>query len=128
MVNIDYIMELFDWNNSDDDQNRGLELAKDIKCISVFIQPGSPYGKNVWDNCAKVLARKNDKELRPHLIGLLEWLQDLNWPGASCILDRLRKFSDGSLDLCLNICLKEARLLGDENWECNLNTLIQERS
>lgn len=126
MVNIDYIMNLFDWNNSDENQNRGLELAKNVKCISVFIQPGSPYGKNVWDNCAKALARKDDKELEPHLIALLEWLQDMNWPGAFCIQDRLQKYKDvNSLDLCLSICLKKAKKLGDETWEYNLNILKQ---
>lgn len=124
MVNIDYIMNLFDWNNSDENQNRGLELAKDVKCISVFIQPGSPYGKNVWDNCAKALARKDDKELEPHLIALLEWLQDMNWPGAFCILDRLQKYKDDIyLDLCLTICLRKAKTLDDETWEYNLNML-----
>ena len=51
MVNIDYIMNLFDWNNSDDDQTRGLKLAEDIKCISAFIQPGSIWKKRLGELC-----------------------------------------------------------------------------
>ena len=125
MVNIDYIMNLFDWNNSDDDQRRGVELAKDIKCISAFMQPGSPYGKNVWENCAKVLAKRDDSELEPHLIELLEWLQDMNWPGAFCILERLENYTDNrSLLVGLKICLRKAEILNDEMWENNLNMLL----
>ena len=124
MVNIDYIMNLFDWNNSDDDQTRGLKLAEDIKCISAFIQPGSPYGKNVWENCAKALVKRDDKELEPHLIELLEWLQDMNWPGAFCILNRLQNYGDTlSLNVSLTICLRKAKMLNDEIWEDNLNML-----
>lgn len=125
MINIDYIMDLFDWNNSEEDQNKGLELAKDVKCVSVFLQPGLPYGINVWDNCAKVLAAKNDDELEPYLIGLLEWLQDMNWPGAFCILDRLQNYANVQpLDICIRICLRKAKMLNDETWEDNLNMLV----
>ena len=47
MVNIDAIMALLDWNNSTEQQERGIELAKDVKCINVFLQPNQrEYGKN----------------------------------------------------------------------------------
>lgn len=128
MINIDYILSLLDWNNPDEEQEKGVKLAKDIKCISAFIQPGHPYGKNIWYNCAKILAERDDKELEPHLIELLEWLQDMNWPGAFCILDRLQKYEDiDSLNKSLMICLRKAKMLNDETWECNLNMLLQNR-
>lgn len=121
MTNIDYIMDLLDWNRSNQEQKKGLKLAEDVKCISVFLQPGSPYGKNVWENCAKVLAARSDDELKPHLGGLLEWLQDMNWPGADCILERLRNFSDiQSLETFISIFQKQAKALDDEDWEYNL--------
>ncbi len=97
MVNIDYIMELIDWNNSIEKQEQGVKLAQDVKCINVFLQPGNPYGKNVWDNCAKILSKRTDDELSPYLFELLDWLQDLNWPGALVILDRLKVFSGKKL-------------------------------
>ncbi|MBQ9119946.1 MAG: DivIVA domain-containing protein, partial [Lachnospiraceae bacterium] len=46
---------------------------------------------------ALILAEKSDEELSPHLIQLMEWLQDLNWPGAVCIQDRLKAFSKNRL-------------------------------
>ena len=127
MINIDYILSLLDWNNSDEEQEKGVKLAKDIKCISAFIQPGHPYGKNIWDNCAKILAERGDKELEPHLIELLEWLQDMNWPGAFCIFDRLKKMLDvPGFQYSYNVCMKCAKALDDEAWINNLEMLKEE--
>ena len=46
MVDIDYIMGLLDWNNDVAEQERGIMLARDVKCFSAFFQPRCyPYGK-----------------------------------------------------------------------------------
>lgn len=125
MVNIDYIMDLLDWNNSIEKQEQGINLAKEVKCINVFLQPGSyHYGKNVWDNCAKILAARSNEELSPYLIELMAWLQDMNWPGAFCILNRLKKMVNEQLFWhSYTICLKCAKALNDEVWESNLKIL-----
>lgn len=124
MVNIDYIMELIDWNNSIEEQALGIRLARDVKCINAFLQPGSPYGKNVWDNCAKILSERTNEELAPYLIELMEWLQDMNWPGAFCILDRLKKMTGDSLfEYLYNSSLKYAKVLEDDVWGSNLKML-----
>ena len=39
----------------------------------------------------------SDDRLEPYLPSLLEWLQDLNWPGALIIMDRLKVFSGRKL-------------------------------
>jgi len=125
MVDIDYIMDLLDWNNSPEKQEQGVALARNVKCINVFLQPGSrPYGKNVWDNCAKILSARSNEELSPYLIQLMEWVQDMNWPGAACILDRLKGMVNEPLfQHSYTICLKYARALDDEVWESNLKML-----
>ena len=124
MVNIDYIMELIDWNNSIEEQALGIRLARDVKCINAFLQPQSPYGKNGWDNCAKILSERTNEELAPYLIELMEWLQDMNWPGAFCILDRLKKMTGDSLfEYLYNSSLKYAKALEDDVWESNLKML-----
>ena len=127
MVNIDYIMELLDWNNSMEKQSQGIQLARSVKCINVFLQPGTPYGKRVWDNCAKILAEKTDEELSFYLVELLEWLQDLNWPGAFCILDRLQRYANNSsYNIAFNICIKYAQALQDDVWENNMRMVKKE--
>jgi len=88
---------MLDWHNPLDVQRRGIELAKSIDDISEFIFPQQPnYNKNVWESCAKILNDKSDAELSTHLEKLLEWIQDLNWPGAIIILVRLKRFSEMS--------------------------------
>ncbi len=125
MINIDYIMDLLDWNNSIEKQEQGIALAKDVKCINVFLQPCSKnYNKNVWDNCAKILSARSNEELSPYMIELMEWLQDMNWPGAFCIFDRLKEMVNEQLfQYSYTICLKCARALDDETWESNLKML-----
>lgn len=118
-------MDLLDWNNSIKKQEKGIELAKNVKCINVFLQPGGRYyGKNVWDNCAKILSARSNEELSPYLIELMEWLQDMNWPGAFCILDRLKGMVNEQLfQYSYTICLKYAQALGDEVWKSNLRMI-----
>lgn len=125
MVDIDYIMGLLDWNNSTDQQEQGIRLAQSVKCINAFLQPNNrAYGKNVWDNCAKILSMRTNEELSPYLIELMIWLQDMNWPGAFCILDRLKAITNEPLFRhSYNICLKCAKALDDEVWENNLNMI-----
>ena len=118
MYSIDEIMDMLDWHKPPEIQKKGRELAKEIKCINVFLQPGHPeYNKNVWDNCAAILAARTDEELRPYLYELFCWVLDLNWPGADCIYDRLKEYKDKEwFDCILNICINEAKALGEDIW------------
>ena len=125
MVDIDYIMSLLDWNMDINEQAKGINLASDVENFNVFIQPcNKKYNKNVWDNCAKILAQKTDDQLSPYLIELLKWLQDLNWPGALCILHRLQEFEqNSSFDSAYHACLNHAQAMKDDVWENNLKLL-----
>ena len=125
MIDIDYIMGLLDWNKSIADQAEGIKMAENIENINVFLQPCSKnYNKNVWDNCAKILSARSNEELSPYMIELMEWLQDMNWPGAFCIFERLKGMVNEQLfQHSYTICLKCAQALDDEVWESNLRML-----
>lgn len=76
----------------------GIVLAQTIDCITPFIQPVTlKYNINVWENCATIISKRSDEELEPYLLELLEWIEDLNWPGALIILKRLEFFSGEKL-------------------------------
>jgi len=127
-IDIDYIMDLLDWNNSVEEQEKGVFLARSVKSINVFLQPLDPaHNKNVWDNCAKILCARSDEELSPYLFNLFEWLEDMNWPGAWYILERLRMFDvnieDGLFMYAFNICKKRARALEKKEWLDNLSMI-----
>ena len=126
MIEITNILDMLDWNAPADIQSVGRAMARNIQVLEPFIQPLTPkYNKNVWENCAIILSEKNDEELKPYLPELLEWLQDMNWPGAFRIRDRLQRFSDkNKLQRAISICIEKSRDLGDEIWERNLLWLI----
>lgn len=95
MNNINDIYKMLNWKTPPETQLKGIGLAKEINDLSLLIQP--PAEPSVWENCARVLSKKTDDELSHYLVKLLEWLQDLNWPGALIILDRLKNFSGEEL-------------------------------
>ena len=130
MVGITEILDMLDWHMSPEIQSKGISLGKKLESIVPFIQPQTlEHNKNVWDNCAKIIAYKADKDLQPHLIELLEWLQDMNWPGSFCILDRLKKYSnDNLIHDAINACIKKAKCYNDEIWANNLLLLKQSRN
>ena len=93
MADIDYILDLMDWNRTEEEQAEGLRLARQVKAFNVFLQPcDDRNNKNVWDNCALIISEKEDLELFPYLFELFMWIQDLNWPGAFCIVERLKEY------------------------------------
>lgn len=124
--NIDEIMDMLDWNNNIDIQKKGIKLGGKIRCINVFLQPRhSGHGKNVWENCAKILYQKSDEELSGYILDLFEWLQDANWPGFFVIYDRLKKMQS---DLILSnyiYVVKVAQKTKNKNWLDYLAGLIE---
>lgn len=125
MVDITEILDMLDWHMPTEIQTEGISLARNIETITPFIQPLTPkHNKNVWENCAVIISERSDEEIKPHLPEVLEWLQDMNWPGAFCILNRLKNYSDKNSILgAISICIQKAKECNDEVWEDNLLTL-----
>ncbi len=117
-MNIDNIFSMLDERNTKDEQAEGIKYAKEIKSLSVFFQPIE--GKVLWHNCAVVIAERGDEELEPYLFGMFEWLQDMNWPGADVIYNRLLKFKREKIEMTYDACLKEARDRNDVAWQDSL--------
>ena len=130
LFDIDKIMDMIDCNNSIEIQEKGIELAKNVKCINVFILPEHlECSKNVWENCAKILANRTDKELQPYLIDILLWIEDMNWPGAIIIDDRLKKFHDMKmLSFAIKECVKRASETDNHIWLENLSELMDDNA
>lgn len=95
MNDIYSIYDMLNRKNTPEVRSQGIRLAEKIDNLAFLIQP--PACPSVWECCAEILARKPDVVLEPYLGDLLKWLQDLNWPGAVVILDRLKTFSGEKL-------------------------------
>lgn len=130
-VNYIEIYKMLDENVEQEIQDKGIELACKIGGIEKYILPLYPsYDKNIWENCAKILEQKTDKELEPYLMELLEWLQDLNWPGAFKILSRLKRI-DGKMlakPYTKTFTLILNRDKENQEWGDVLSALIENKS
>ena len=123
MADIDYILDLMDWNRTEEEQAEGLRLARQVKAFNVFLQPcDKKNSKNVWDNCALILSEKEDSDLYPYLFELFMWIRDLNWPGAFCIVERLKEYGkrNASFSRDWQEAYTCAQALEDEVWIENL--------
>ena len=123
-ISIDKIFKYLSWDNDNAVQKRGIDLASQISNLSVLIMPVE--SKSIWENCAKVLINKSDEELQLYYIHLFEWLQDLNWPGAYLIYDRLLCVSDEYLLKAYQHSLSVAKKMEDSVWEKVLRDFLAE--
>lgn len=127
-MNIDEIYDLFTWDASysnaeyDARVERGIAEARKLKNIYPFIQPivAGKNSKSVWEPCAKVVALKSDEELDNYLYLLLDWLKDMNWPGAEIIFERLSQIPSAKIRNYVEFSMNLAKRDKDEIW---LNTL-----
>ena len=111
---IDELFEMLSWDSTPQMQMIGLAEARKVKYLSVLFQPIE--SKSVWENCAKVIIEKSDLELERYLIDMFQWLQDMNWPGARLIYDRLREMPRNLLQFAYSFCLEQAISTGDDCW------------
>lgn len=121
-IDIDRIIDYLSSKNEKNVQAEGIELARKIKHLSVLIMPIED--KSTWENCAKVLISKSDRELEPYFLSLFEWLQDMNWPGASLIYDRLLGVNEESLLLSHKTSLNIAIRTNDAIWKRVLDDFL----
>lgn len=88
---------------------------------SILLQPINR--KDCWENCAIILANLDDKLLIKYIHELLEWIQDLSWPGALIILERLKRFPNDMIKESLCFEKKIAIETNDIEWQNNLSEI-----
>ena len=132
ILNIDEIYDLLIWDASysDDEyesrKNRGIAEAVKLNNIYPFIRPivvPTEKSKSVWEPCAEIISLKSNDELQPFLYLLFEWLQDMNWPGADIIFERLTSFPFLELEKKYQFSRLCAQRRNDEFWLATLDDL-----
>ena len=124
-VDIDTLFVMLDEEQPTEVQEAALREARKIKSLSVFMQP-IEYGWS-WENCAKVICEKTDEELNSYKYEMLEWLRDLNWPGAFLIMERLEKMNPQLLLNAAIYAVKQALLLKDNEWRGWMSYLLKNK-
>ena len=128
-LDLNNIYNMLDSSNDIITQSKGVELAINTGYISEFILPMLPlYNKNIWENCAKIIASKSDSELEPYIIQIFEWLQDLTWPGTFLVIERLKKYDGQILKNPYSNTIKEILNIDQySEWINNLSKLIENK-
>lgn len=120
-IKIDDIIEMLDCKNNISIQNIGMNLAKEVKNIQVFFMP---LNKNTWENCARIIAKKNYSVLKNYLNYMLEWISDSSVNGFSYIMNKLEEIcQEYDCKFWIQIYLKKAVALKNKDWENNLKKL-----
>lgn len=114
---------MLNWKEPEEIQAKGIRLAKEIEDLSLLILP--PAAPSVWECCARILSEKSDLALVPYLARLLDWLQDLNWPGASTIMDRLKKYPGEQLKEPFIVQFTHAKSLDNDEGQMWLDYLSE---
>ena len=129
-MNLEKIMKMLDWNEPVSTQEQGIILAQKEIDFQPFFQPREERGyfrKGVWDNCAIVIAMKEDRLLIPYETRLLEWIKDINWPGARIIFERLIRYKGENFQDQIEAAYRKAKQESDKSLMVSLKELILKR-
>ena len=108
---------------------KGIDAAGQIRNLFPFIQPiivPPEKSKMVWEPCAKIVAMRSDKEIEPFMFMLLEWIQDLNWPGAATIYNRLSQIPYNTIEFAFKHSRIKAEQTNDSCWLDVLDDLYED--
>lgn len=123
---IDFYIDKLDWNYPQEENELAINKLVDIdnNYMDMLLQPRCI--KCYWDNAATVLKKIGYPRIEPIIPGLLEWLQDLNWPGAQTVVDIFRDIDNDVLKPYIRDALIRADDEDDEMWIYWLKYLIEE--
>ena len=110
-----YIKKLH-WNISDEEFEKiKKQIDSDISIdYNIFILPIE--GKAYWENCAKILVQLDNDKFIQLFPKILEWFQDLNWPGGITILNKVNKIPIDMIENFILQCIDEAISENDFTW------------
>lgn len=113
---VNILINDLDWNLSEKKiENAINKLVKmDDDKLHLLLQPR--YEKRYWHNAAIVIKRIGYPRIKIIIPGLLEWLQDMNWPGATTVVEILSEIDKDILIHYLEAVLIEAKTTNDTLW------------
>jgi len=123
---IEELMDSLSWEYDDAVQGEAVELlvaSGDRLDLSLLLQRGS---KSRWQNEARVLVGLGYPRFREVIPSMLEWLQDLNWPGASEIFEALSSVPKSELARHVSVAALRALAERDAEWLDGLRELVRQ--
>ncbi|MEK3717633.1 DUF5071 domain-containing protein [Paenibacillus sp. FSL R7-0333] len=112
MEGIQALIQKLDWDTPEAEQAEAIHKLQDIRDdeLHLLLQP---LGKGYWDGAAEVIVRLGFPRVKPILPGLLQWIQDMNWPGSRRIAPLLRESGDPLIPYIQEVFRNHSQ---DEEW------------
>lgn len=85
------------------------------------------FDKRTWEAFAERICRRSDEEIIPLIPQMLEWMQDMNWPGAIRIANRLHAMPKEVVHPAVERTIRRAEEEHDEEWRINLQDWLLRR-
>ncbi|WP_282044848.1 DUF5071 domain-containing protein [Roseibium album] len=82
--------------------------------------------KTQWENAAEILENLEPSKVVQFVPDLLEWLKDMNWPGADRVKKICLNFEKHELLPSIDVKISKAREDTDEDWVEALLSLRRE--
>lgn len=127
MNNIKELIRDLDWRKPEEVQitaMKKLECLDDLNLALLAHQSNDLCHKYCWENAAKVLKNIGYPRIKSVLPYLMEWFQDINWPGVMTIVEILRNIEPLELLPFIEDAAHKAILDKDETWDFGIVYLI----
>ena len=114
----EYLRDLSSWNPPQV-QQAAIEaidaaVSRDAGILAEVVHMSQD--KYEWSTRAKIVCMQSDKALERYVPRMLEWLKDMNWPGAELMYERLEGLEEGYVDRDIENAMKWAQEDGRRMW------------
>lgn len=118
-------LDMLSWNKAEEEQEEVLKTIsgkKNFEWEELIIPENR---KDCWYNCARILALQSDDVLIALNDRIFEWFQDINWPGADVLIDRLHQIPPDKIKANYLMAIEKANVQMDEVWADNLQEVFK---
>ncbi|MDR3599512.1 MAG: DUF5071 domain-containing protein [Desulfosporosinus sp.] len=128
MDNINELIRDLDWSKPEDVQKKAMEQLQEINDSNLFYlaQQSELNYKYCWHNAALVLKAIGYPRIKPVLPYLMEWFQDINWPGVRTIVEIFRNISPTKLLPFIEDASMLSIRENDDFWALGVISLIKD--
>lgn len=125
MEEVKKLLKDLSWDNPKDIVDTAINklIQMDDEQVRILLQPGD---HSCWENAAQVLKKMGYPKNELALPGLIDWLRDMNWPGARTAKEILFGIDQKVLVPVIEGALRKAYLEEDFIWLACLKELVQE--
>ncbi|AET67431.1 hypothetical protein Desor_1795 [Desulfosporosinus orientis DSM 765] len=128
MVNIKELIRDLDWSKPEEVQKKAIEKLQEIEELDLvyLVQLSELNHKFCWHNAAIVLKSIGYPRIKPIIPYLMEWFQDVNWPGVNTIREILKSMDSNELMPYIEEAAKRVLSENDDLWAFGLILLLRD--